>query len=269
MKKHINCSKFIVSVLLIVITLFTSSVSFAAWWATPGYEWALTKRLTTVKTTNQLKQNVIHGDLYSTIIAYLEMKGVDPEGRLVHHNDDMYGLNNVVAGLFKIINTYISKSSLTPDEYRIVESYVDHGRKTFNQYSSYLTRDNIKNVDLYLRLAQYRAALLINDRDFRELVLSRLGNVKNSEIITYGIIPYAGEISRREFLLLMHDLLSTQNISDDEVIRNFNDAGVLLGYQSDLMLDKELTYSEMLTFLYRFEIYDFNPTVEDEEIIEE
>lgn len=264
MRKLFKNSKRIVAVLLLTIVLFTSNVSLAAWWATPGYEWALSRGLTSVKSKTQLDKAVSHTDFYSTILRYLLIKGVEPEGKLAHHNDDMSYLNNIVAGLFGMINTFTSKESLTPDEYRIVESYVEHAKKTFNEYSQYLTRENMKNVDLYLALSKYKAATLINDREFRVLTLSRLGNVKNSEIFAYGMIPYAGEITRREFLLLMFDLLSFQELSNEEIIASFNEAGVLLGYQSDLMLDKQITYSEMLTFMYRFEIYDFNPVPEEE-----
>lgn len=268
MRKHLKNSRFIVTILLLTIVLFTSNVSFAAWWGTPGYEWTLAKGITSVKSQAQLNKNVSHTDLYSAILKYLTIKGVEPEGKVAHHEDDMEYLNNVVAGLFKIINSYTSKTSLTPDEYRIVESYVDHAKDTFDDYKQYLKRENVKDINLYLNLSKYRAATLIKDREYRELVLSRLGNIKNSEIFNYGMIPYAGEVTRREFLLLMYDLLSQQSLSDEEVIASFNEAGVLLGYQSDLMLDKPITYSEMLTFMYRFEIYDFNPVIEETEEIE-
>lgn len=269
MKKLLKKSKCMISILLITIILFTSNVSLAAWWATPGYEWGLTRGLTSVKSQSQLNQVVTHSDFYSIILKYLALKGVQPEGILVHHEDDMSYLNNVVAGLFDLLNTYTTKVSLTPDEYRQVESYVEHARGTFEKYKQYLTRNNIKNIDLYLRLSQYRAASIIDDREYRALALSRLGRVKNADIFTYGITPYAGDISRREFLLLMFDLLSRQDKTPEQIIKDFNDTGVLLGYQSDLMLDKQITYSEMLTFLYRFEIYDFNPTVENVEDVEE
>lgn len=268
MKKHLKTSKYIVAVLLLTIVLFTSNVSLAAWWATPGYEWALSRGLTSVKTKTQLDKTVTHTDFYSIILRYLTIKGIEPEGKLAHHTDDMSYMNNIIAGLFELINTYTSRDYLTPDQYRIVEGYVNHAKQTFEDYKQYLTRENMKNVDLYLNLSKYKAATLINDREFKQLTLSRLGNVKNSEIFAYGIIPYAGEITRREFLLLMFDLLSSQGISDEEVIKSFNDAGVLIGYQSDLMLDKQITYSEMLTFMYRFEIYDFNP-VPDEEVVDD
>lgn len=269
MKKLYKKSKCTISIILLTIMLFTSNISLAAWWATPGYEWGLTRGLTSVKSQSQLNQIVTHSDFYSIILKYLELKDIKPEGRVVHHTDNMEYLNNVVAGLFKLLNTYTTKNSLTPDEYRQVESYVEHARGTFETYKQYLTRNSIKNIDLYLRLTQYRAATIINDREYRALALSRLGRVKNADIFTYGIIPYAGDITRREFLLLMFDLLSEQDKNDEEIIKDFNDTGVLLGYQSDLMLDKEITYSEMLTFLYRFEIYDFNPEPENVEETEE
>lgn len=253
-------SKFLKRILMLIVALsMFSSTCFAAWWATPGYEWALSKGLTPIKSQASLNQSVSHADLYSTIIKYLNMKGVNPYGRKIHHYDDMYGLNNVIVGVFGLINEYTSKSSLTPDEYRIVASYIDHGRETFEKYKGLMRRYN-QNVDLYLRLSKYKAATLINDREYRAYVLANLGNIRNVEILNYGIIPYVGNITRMEFLLLMHSLLSEQYIADEEVLKRFNDTGVLLGYQNDLMLEKDLTYAEMLTFLYRFEIYDFNPS---------
>ena len=257
MKINSNVLKIILTLTIVVVTF--SSTCLAVWWATPGYEWALARGLTSIKSQASLEQKVSHADLYSTIIRYLEMKGIGPSGRNIHHADDMYGINNVVAGVFKMVNEYISKTSLTPNEYRIVASYIDHGRDTFYKYRGLMRRYD-QNIDLYLRLSKYRAAKLIDDREYREYVLRNLGYVRNSEILNYGMIPYVGDITRREFLLVMHSLLSEQSVSDDEIIRRFNDTGVLLGYNNDLMLDKELTYAEMLTFLYRFEIYDFNPT---------
>lgn len=266
MRIHSSVLKKILMIVAIVCTV--SSTCFAAWWATPGYEWGLSKGLTSVKSQAQLEKSVSHTDLYATILKYLKMKGVQPSGRTIHHNDDMEDLNNVVAGVFNIVNSYTSKTELTPDQYRIVESYIDHGRDTFNKYSEYITKNSVKNIDLYLALSKYKAAKLINDREYREYVLAGMKNIKNTEILNYGIIPYAGDITRREFLLLMYSLLSSQNLSDATVIQQFNDAGVLIGYQSDLMLDKKLTYSEMLTFLHRFENFDFEPVEDEAEVVE-
>lgn len=265
MRIHSNVLKKILMIIAVMCTV--SSTCFAAWWGTPGYEWGLSKGLTPVKSQASLDKAVSHTDLYATILKYLKLKGVTPSGRNIHHNDDMEYLNNVVAGWFEIVNSYTSRSSLTPNQYREAAKKIDDGRRTFNEYSRYITKNNIKNIDLYLALSKYKAATLIDDREYREYELARLGNIKNAEILSYGIIPYAGEISRREFLLLMHSLLSSRQLSGEEIIKQFNDTGVLIGYQSDLMLDKELTYSEMLAFLYRFEIFEFNPVIEEEEEI--
>ena len=64
----------------------------------------------------------------------------------------------------------------------------------------------------------------------------------------------------------MFSLLSEQNLSEEEVLTQFNDAGVLVGYENgSLELEQPLTYAEMFTFLRRFEIFDFNPEPEVEE----
>ena len=76
------------------------------------------------------------------------------------------------------------------------------------------------------------------------------------------MLPYTEKITRKEFLLVMYDLLARTQNSDSTVLDSFYDAGVLIGYNTGLELDKKLLYSEMYSFLYRFEIYDFeNSTV--------
>lgn len=265
MKKSSRIKKIIVMISLVATMLMTTNV-FAVWWATPGYEWALTNGLTTVKSTSQLNRNVSLADFYSTVIKYLKLKGVSPTDETIHHEDNMDGIDNVAKGLFEIINSYNERESLTIQQYYIVENYVEHGRKTLEQYvdySQYLTRDSLKNIDLYLDLSKYKAATLIESRSDREYILSKLGNIKNSEIVDYNILPYAGNITRQEFLLVMYDLLSTRDLDNEAIIEAFNEAGVLVGFETGLELDKQITYSEMLTFLYRFEIFDFEQTEEE------
>ena len=71
-----------------------------------------------------------------------------------------------------------------------------------------------------------------------------------------------GEMSRGAFLTLMYNLMSNQTADEDTVAKMFNDSGVLLGYDNSLWLTQNLKYSEMLTFLYRFEAFDFGQSVE-------
>lgn len=259
MRKSSRTKKVIAMLLLVVMMLMSTNV-FAVWWATPGYEWALANGLTNVKTTSQLNRNVSLTDFYTTAIKYLKLKGISPRDESIHHEDTMEGVDNVAKGLFDIINGYNSRESLTIQQYYVVENYIEHGRQTLEKYvdySQYMTRDNLKNIDLYLALSQYKAANLIDDRTHRERILSGLGNVKNSDIIRYNMLPYAGDITRQEFLLVMYDLISADERNSQAVISAFEEAGVLVGFDTGLELDKKITYSEMLTFLYRFEIFDF------------
>ncbi len=246
----------IITLILCALTMLCS-ISFAAWWGTPGYEWALQNGLTGVKTKPQLDQTVELDDLYATILKYLSMKGILPKNGKVHHTDKMDGMDNVAKGLCDIINGYNDRESLTIQQFYIVENYVDKGYKMLEEYrtySQYLTRQDLKNIETYLRLSKYRAATLIADRSDREYALSRLGYIKNSKIINYGMLPYSSKISRREFLELMYDLLSGRG---GDAINTFYDSGVLIGYDTGLELDKLINYVEMYTFLYRFEIFDF------------
>lgn len=266
--KKTSCSKKIISLLLLVMMLMTNTTVFGVWWATPGYEWALSNKLTTVKSTSQLNKNVSLSDFYTTVIKYLKLKGITPRNETIHHQDDMDGIDNIAKGIFEIINGYNNRESITIQQYYIVENYVEHAKKTLEDYmgySQYLTKDSLKNITLYLDLSRYKAATLIGSRSDREYILAKLRNIKNSEIIDYNMLPYAGEITRKEFLVVMYDLISTNEINEDSIIKAFSDAGVLIGLDTGLELDKRITYSEMLTFLYRFEIFDFEPNAAKEE----
>ena len=260
MKKTLKAKRLISLILVVMMTMMSTNVFAAWWWARPGYEWALTNRLTSVKTTAQLDRYVSLTDFYSVVLKYLKLKGVAPKSEEIHHEDAMEGVDNVAKGIFQIINDYTSKESLTIQQYYVVENYVKRAKDTLEdyiEYSDYLTKDSLKNINLYLDLSQYRAATLIEKRSDREYILSKIGGIKNGEIVNYNIIPYVNEITREEFLLVMYDLLSDNNDDGDAVIKAFYDSGVLVGFETGLELDKRITYSEMFTFLYRFEIFEF------------
>ena len=113
-----------------------------------------------------------------------------------------------------------------------------------------------------MSLARYKAAKLIDNTVYRTQEVAKNSNVKFAEILDYGIKPYYGNITRKEFLILMFSLLSDQKIPEEDILQQYNESGVLIGYNSDLMLQKEITYSEIFTFLYRFEAFDFkNPSI--------
>lgn len=259
--------------MLTFFVLIGSNCFAAGWWGTPGYEWARTKGLTSIKTQSQLSKDVTISDYYTVILKYLSMKKVEPKNVTVQnfYVDGLY--NGAVVGLVKNINSRISTStkSLTPQEYRRVEELISHGKETLNQYAELLPRDDIKNLNLYLDLAKYRAASLLTEnskaeKQYKNNTLYTLRNTKYASSLKYGIMPMCGEISRKSFLVLMYNLLSdTTSTNEDTIIKSFNDSGVLLGYDDSLWLNKNLQYSDMLTFLYRFEAYDFGSSSSEAE----
>lgn len=243
-----------------------------------GYEWGLSKNLTSIKTRSQLNSSVTLSDYYSIITKYLKMKNVVPSGRIMQdiYVENLY--NGAIEGLVNEVNYYIGANvkSLTPQQYRVVEELIDDSKRIMDEQIEFLDRDNLKDLNLYLDLAKYRAATLLAEdskieREYKNSILYKLRNTKYASSLEYGILPMCGEISRGSFLVLMHDLLSNNtSLSEDEIIKAYNEAGVLVGYDNSLYLNQNLKYSEMLTFLYRFEAYDFNPTAdESEEDIEE
>ena len=279
MKK--NSSRIIKSIVILTIIASTISTSvFAAWnWSTPGYEWAREKRITSITNTSTLNNKVSHANFYSILIKYLKMKGVQPKDKVRQNVTGVNAFNKALTGVVADVEEYISKNSLTPQEYRELVTYIDHMRSVSNginigtlpNNADLLTRDSLKDIYLYFSLAKYKAATLISDNNYRNLILKNegptpkynVGNVAYKEIIDYNLKPYFGDISRREFLLLMFSLLSNQSLSEDQVIQQFYDAGVLVGYENgEIQLENPLTYAEMFTFLRRFEIFDFNPEPE-------
>ena len=265
----------IIKSILIIGMIFTvmSTTAFAAWWGLPGYEWARSKGLTSLSNNSALNNKVDHERFYSTLISYLKYKNVTPKANVIQHNTSN-NFNKALDGVVAEINTYLDKTSLTPKEYRNVATYAEHIKKTINTNQNLLSRDNIKTINLYLSLVKYSAAVKIDDESYKTYVLNNLGAVKYKELVTYGIKPYFGDISRKEFLTLMFSLLSDRTLSEDEIINEFVDAGVLVGFDDEgqnLGLGKNLTYAEMFTFLKRFEIFDFNPTegttTEEEETV--
>ncbi len=258
--------------LVIALTIFLVSVSattFAAWWGTPGYEWARANRLTTLANNSALNNNVSHANFYSVLIKYLQFKNVKVKENVLQNIGESNNFNGALNGMAERVDSYTTKASLTPTEYREVETYITHVRKMLSDYSQYLTRDDIKSFDLYLSLARYKAATLIDEYSYKVYVLNNMGPVKYKEIIDYNIRPYYANITRKEFLLLMYSLLSdTGNTNEESILEQYEESGVLQGFDSevsDMRLDKELTYAEMFNFMKRFEIFDFNPIEETED----
>lgn len=262
-----NITKILVSFMIITIILMSASC-LAAWWGTPGYEWALSNGLTPIKTRAQLNSEVTLSDYYNIILKYLSLKNVQPSGRTVQ-NIYVEGIyNGAIQGLVDDVNSYIGTGvkELTPQQYRVVSDLITHGKNQLVEYSAHLYRDDLKNLNLYFDLARYRAATLLSERtkierEYKNNVLYSLRNTKYARSLEYGIMPMCGsDITRQSFLVLMHNLLSNSSPSSDAILKSFNDAGVLIGYDNSLWLRKNITYSELFAFLYRFEAYDFNGT---------
>lgn len=262
----------LITALTIVATMSSTTV-FAAWWGTPGYEWAREKKLTTLANNSALNNKVSHANFYSILIKYLQYKNVSTGGTVVQNVGASDSFNKAIDGIVQTVDKYITADSINEQEYKVVATYIEHVDDILESNATFLNRDDLKSVYLYLSLAKYKAATLISEPAYRNLVLSNssptetfnVGNTKYKELIDYNIKPYYGDISRREFLVLMFSLLSEQDLSEEEILTQFNESGVLIGYQDGgLWLDNPLTYAEMFTFLRRFEIFDFNPEPEVE-----
>ena len=255
--------KALIMVITIYIVIMAFSVSYAYWWGDPGYQWARSNGLTGAKTRAQLDAPVELDDLYATIISYLQKHNKLPNNKSISHEDKMEGMDNVAKGYCDRINSFNSRKSIKiQDFYRVCE-YASEGYAQLDKYKSLsqtLTREDLQNLETYLRLSKYRAALLIDDRSDREYALSTLGYVKNSLIVNYGIIPYTTYLTRIEFLNVMYDLMSDNRSSS--ALDAFYDPknsrdNVLIGYDIGLELDRTLSYTEMYAFLQRMESFDF------------
>ena len=251
--------------ILIVVLANIATVSFAAWWGTPGYEWCLSKGLTPIMTQKEMNQTVEQDDFYAILLRYLKFKNVEKNRNVIQTAGDTSRINSALLGMINEINKYLVMNELTPNQYRQAITYINHAEKTVETQQRLLNRNEVKSFSLYLSLAKYKAAMLINDGTYRIKEMNSNSNVKYAGILEYGLEPYYGEITRKEFLILMYSLLSDQRLSEKDILEKYNESGILIGYDNDLILEKELTYSEMFTFLYRFEVFEFNPSENEEE----
>lgn len=259
-------SKVVRQILIIGIILANlATVTFAAWWGTPGYEWCFAKGITKIMTQKDMSNSVSNADFYAIVLKYLKYKGVEPGRDVVQTIGDVSNVNSTIVGMMGQIDKYISKEVLTALEYRQVLTYMEHAEEMVEKQQNLVSRNDVKALKLYVSLAKYKAATLIENSTYRMSEVAKNSNVKYAEILDYGIKPYYGNVTRKEFLLLMFSLLSDQNVSEEDILTQYNESGVLMGYNSDLMLQKEITYSEIFTFLYRFEAFDFNPSEGEEE----
>lgn len=260
-----NFSKLVKQILILGIILANiATVTFAAWWGTPGYEWCFSKGITTIMTQKEMKKKVSQADFYAIVLKYLRYKGVEPGRNVMQTVGDVSSMNSTLLGMMNTIDKYVIKDSLTALEYRQVMTYMEHAEEIVEKQQNLISRDDIKAFKLYMSLARYKAAKLIDNTVYRTQEVAKNSNVKFAEILDYGIKPYYGNITRKEFLILMFSLLSDQKIPEEDILQQYNESGVLIGYNSDLMLQKEITYSEIFTFLYRFEAFDFNPSESNE-----
>jgi len=264
--------KVLILTILTSVIIMSCAMSFAAWWGTPGYEWALVNGLTGTKTKAQLDSTVELDDLYATILRYLSLKKVYPLNKTLGQEDKMDGMDNTAKSICEQIVAKMSKEHFNIQDYYVVEKLTTDGYDLLEKYKTYsqkLDREQLKNIEAFLRLSRYRAATLVEDRSDREYALSRLGYVKNANIVNYGVMPYTGKISRKEFLKLIYGLMTpasgpvngtgtTNSSNTDYAITAFYNAGVLIGYDTGLELEQLLRYSELYSFLYRMEIYDFS-----------
>ena len=58
-----NFSKLVKQILILGIILANiATVTFAAWWGTPGYEWCFSKGITTIMTQKEMTKKVSQAD---------------------------------------------------------------------------------------------------------------------------------------------------------------------------------------------------------------
>ena len=113
-----NIIKLVMSLTILLTTL--SSATFAAWWGTPGYEWARSKGLTTMANNSALNNKVSHDNFYATILKYLSYKGVYPTGSVIQNVGEYKSQNKMLEGVVRSVANYSSKTSLTITEFLIM-----------------------------------------------------------------------------------------------------------------------------------------------------
>ncbi len=267
MKKNV-----FIYIIICTLFIFIGTTSYAAWWGTPGYQWALSKKLTPIKTQAQLSKNVTLSDYYDIILKYLKLKNVSYKDKIIQKGRVEGLYNGAVEGIMDNINSYIDPSveKLTPTQYRNVATLIDHSKTTMAEHSNLLTRDDLKNINLYMDLAKYRVAMLLSEdskieREYKNNVLYSLRNTKYAASLNYGIMPMCGEMTRGAFFTLMYNLLSDQTETEENATKVLYESGIIEGYEKNnkiLALNQRITYVEMFHFLNHLELLDFETSEE-------
>ena len=146
-----NFSKLVKQILILGIILANiATVTFAAWWGTPGYEWCFSKGITTIMTQKEMTKKVSQADFYAIVLKYLRYKGVEPGRNVMQTVGDVSSMNSTLLGMMNTIDKYVIKDSLTALEYRQVMTYMEHAEEIVEKQQNLISRDDIKAFKWYM-----------------------------------------------------------------------------------------------------------------------
>jgi hypothetical protein len=140
MKKFSGVFKKVLIFVIVFANLAT--VSFAAWWGTPGYEWSFSKGFTPMMTQKEMNNVVEKEDFYAILLRYLRYKGVDKNRNVRQTLGSTRNINSALVGMMNEVNSYLVMPALNPSQYRQVITYISHAERTVETQKNLLNTPN-------------------------------------------------------------------------------------------------------------------------------
>ncbi|MBE5821865.1 MAG: hypothetical protein E7311_04675 [Clostridiales bacterium] len=243
--------KYFKTIVLSIVMLFAITICVNAEnWYESGYNWARDIGIIERKSYSQLGKNVDIVEFYDILFKYFEQNNM-----LIYYKyqkqDDYKNDNYALVATDRKLTSLANKEWLTNSEYKTAKNLIDKARELIDRNTKYFTSSEIKSIEYYLDVMNYILYHKIYDYDYK--ITQSVKKPKNGDMfIKYHMIPLYGEITREEFLILMHRYrIDQEETNTAKIIKSYTDAGILLGYDNNLMLTVKMTYAHLTTFLSR------------------
>lgn len=221
-------------------------------WYLQGYNWARNIGIINSKTSNELSKTIDTVEFYDILFKYFEQNNVYIYYRF-NKNDDYKNDNYTLVATDRKLTTLAEKDWITNNEYKTAKKLIDKANELVKRNEKYFTDEERDNINYYLEVMNYILYNKIYDYNYK--ITQSAKKPKNGDMfIKYKLIPFYGEVTREEFLILMYRYkINPETYILSDVVDKFVNENVLLGYDNNLMLTVKLNYSHMTTFLLRMQ----------------
>lgn len=245
--------KKIVMIMMITIMLAVPATVNASWYS-EAYTWANSEGIIAKKTDAQLAKSVEPAEFYTMLFRYLKLVDVAPRTEYDDYfkMDDYKADNYILVATDRQLTSYAMKEWLTATEHKKAAELIKNARNILERNPQYFEEAEKKSIEYYLDVMSYILYNKIYDYSYKKQV--HVQQPKNGELfIEYKLLPYYGEITRKEFLNIIYYYTVAQGstFSSGVTVGYYRYYDVLRGYNHNLMLTEKLTYAHFVTFISR------------------